>query len=251
MPPQTDIARALAHAIDGALWARNGLDVDLDDWQADVVREPGDQLLCVTRQGGKSNTVGIKALHHLLHVPAAFVIAASPSEDQSKELFRKLLGFYDRCPEAPRAVVRNTTELELANGPRCCAVPGSERTIRSKSAVTMVLLDEAARIEDSLIGAVCPMMAHTSGTLIAMSSPFGKRGWFYEQWKGGQGYVRVKRTAYEIPRISATFLEKERSRLGDLLFRQEYLCEFIDPGSSAFSSELVDACLSRDFEPFP
>src|SRR5215831_8694511 len=71
MPPQTDIARALAHAIDGALWARDVLDVDLDDWQADVVREPGDQLLCVTRQGGKSNTVGIKALHHLLHVPAS------------------------------------------------------------------------------------------------------------------------------------------------------------------------------------
>ena len=251
MPPP-DVARALAYAIDGPLWARDILDVQLDEWQADVVREPGDQLLWVTRQGGKSNTVAIKALHHLLYVTTAFVIVASPSEDQSKELFRKLLGFYDRCTGAPPTAVRNTAELELVTGPRCCAVPGSERTIRSKSAVTMVLLDEAARIKDLLIGAVCPIMAITSGTLIALSSPFGKRGWFWNQWRdGGDTYTRTLKTAYDIPRISKDFLAKERRRLDDLLFRQEYPCEFVDPGASAFSSELIDACLDDSFGKLP
>src|SRR5215471_18081092 len=73
---------------------------------------------------------------------------------------------------------------------------------------------------------------------------------FYEQWAKGQGCTRTKKTAYDIPRISSAFLEKERLRLGDLMFRQEYLCEFIDPGSAAFSSELIEACLA-DFDPFP
>ena len=179
------------------------------------------------------------------------VIAASPTEEQSKELFRRLTGFYDAVPNAPRAVTRNTTELELETGARCCAVPGSERTIRSKSAVTLLIIDEASRINDSLISAVTPMMAITDGDLIALTTPFGKRGWFFEQWRDGEGYRRVKKTAADCPRISQAFLEKERKRLGPMMYAQEYQCEFIDAGASAFSTELIDACLSHDFEPFP
>ena len=130
-------------------------------------------------------------------------------------------------------------------------MPGSERTIRSKSAVTLLIIDEAARIEDSLISAVTPTLATTDGDLIALTTPFGKRGWFYEQWRSGEGYQRTKKTAYDCPRISSEFLEKERKRLGPLLFSHEYETEFIDPGANAFSSELIDRCLSRDFDRFP
>ena len=83
------------------------------------------------------------------------------------------------------------------------------------------------------------------------SLQFGKRGWFYEQWRDGEGYQRVKRTALDCPRISPAFLKKECTRLGPLMFAQECMCEFVDPGASAFSSELIDACLSHEFEPFP
>jgi len=251
-PWQTDdLLRELAYAIDGALWARDVLELDLDDWQQDLIRAHGAQLVLCSRQSGKSHSVAIRALHDLLYRPDAMIVAASPTEDQSKELFRRLTAFYDRVPSAPRAVTRNTTELELETGARCCAVPGSERTIRSKSAVTLLIIDEASRIEDSLISAVTPMLATTDGDLIALTTPFGKRGWFYSQWRDGEGYQRTKKTVLDCPRISPVFLEKERKRLGPLLFTQEYMCEFIDPGSSTFSSELIDACLSRDFEPFP
>src|SRR5215469_11862783 len=252
LSPRTefDIGRDLAYALDAALWATDALGISLHPWQADVLCAHGAQLLLCTRQGGKSRTVSLRALHELLFREDAMIVAASPTEDQSKELFRRLTGFYDRVSNAPRAVTRNTTELELETGARCCAVPGSERTIRSKSAVTLLIIDEAARIEDSLISAVTPMLATTDGDLIALTSAFGRRGWFYEQWTKGEGYTRTKKTAYDIPRISSAFLEKERLRLGDLMFRQEYLCEFIDPGSAAFSSELIEACLA-DFDPFP
>jgi hypothetical protein len=245
-----DIGLALAYALDGALWARDVLGLDLDDWQAAVIRATGAQLLLVTRQGGKSHTVAIKALHHLLYVPEAMVVAASPTEDQSKELFRRLTGFDDRVPGAARAVTRNTTELELETGARCCAVPGSERTIRSKSAVTLLIIDEASRIEDALISAVTPMLATTDGDLIALTTPFGKRGWFYEQWTSGQGYHRTKKTALDCPRISKDFLDKERQRLGPMMYDQEYLCAFVDADSSVFSSQLVEMALVDNFEPF-
>jgi hypothetical protein len=86
----------------------------------------------------------------------------------------------------------------------------------------------------------------TSNRRPVPSLQFGKRGWFYEQWRDGEGYQRVKRTALDCPRISPAFLEKERTRLGPLMFAQEYMCEFVDPGASAFSSELIDACLSHE-----
>jgi hypothetical protein len=227
------------------------LGLDLDDWQQDIIRAHGAQLVLCSRQSGKSHSVAIRALHDLLYRTDSMVVAASPTEEQSKELFRRLTGFYDAVPGVPPAVTRNTTELELSTGARCCAVPGSERTIRSKSAVTLLIIDEASRIDDSLISAVTPMLATTDGDLIALTTPFGRRGWFYEQWKNGEGYQRTKKTALDCPRISQAFLDKERKRLGPLMFAQEYLCEFIDPGASAFSSELIDACLSCEFEKFP
>jgi hypothetical protein len=148
-------------------------------------------------------------------------------------------------------VTRNTTELELETGARCCAVPGSERERSGQNLPSRLIIDEASRINDSLISAVTPMMAITDGDLIALTTPFGKRGWFFEQWRTGEGYQRVKKTAADCQRISQAFLEKERKRLGPLMYAQEYECEFIDPGASAFSTELIDACLSHDFEQFP
>src|SRR5580704_4657888 len=115
-PPQTDLARQLAYGIDAALWAREVLGLDLDDWQEDIIRAHGAQLVLCSRQSGKSHSVAIRALHELIYRADAMVIAASPTEDQSKELFRRLTAFYDRTPGAPRAVTRNTTELELETG---------------------------------------------------------------------------------------------------------------------------------------
>jgi hypothetical protein len=247
-----DVAEAIALAADAPLWAERVLDLRLDDWQADIVRAHGSQLVVTTRQGGKSTGVAIRALHDMLFVPAAMVIAASPSEDQSKELFRKLTGFYDRLQDPPRAVVRNTTELELANGARCCAVPGSERTIRSKSAVTLLIIDEAARIDDGLISGVTPMLSTTDGDLIALTTPYGRRGWFYQQWKnGGDLYLRTRVTADQCSRISPAFLAKERARLGPLAYGQEYECSFVEGGSSVFTDDMILACLDRSFRPFP
>jgi len=45
-----DLARELAYAIDGALWARNVLELDLDDWQQDLIRAHGAQLVLCSRQ---------------------------------------------------------------------------------------------------------------------------------------------------------------------------------------------------------
>jgi hypothetical protein len=247
----TDVIDRLLHLVDPVAWARDVLGLDPDPWQAEIIGARGEQrLILASRQSGKSWTTAVRATHEALFHAPAMILLASPSETQSKELFRKLVGFLDRVSDAPNAVTQNTTEIELDNGSRICAMPGSERTVRSKSGVTLLIIDEASRVEDGLIGALTPMLATTNGDLIALTTPFGRRGWFYEQWAQGEGYQRTRRTALDCPRISQAFLDKERQRLGPLVFSAEYMCEFIDPDSSVFSSELIELALVDDFEPF-
>ena len=96
-----------------------------------------------------------------------------------------------------------------------------------------------------------PMLATTQGRFIALSTPKGRRGWFYETWMhGGDTWQRVSVAATECPRISADFLEEQRRILGPTVFEQEYCCAFHDDNSSAFSSALIKQALVNSFPPF-
>jgi hypothetical protein len=102
---------------------------------------------------------------------------------QSIELYRAFHSMYSRLPGRPAAQYETLTRLELENGSRIISLPGSERTIRALASVDV--LDEAARVDDELLAAIRPMLA-VSRSLFALSTPAGKRGWFYEQRLRGQ-----------------------------------------------------------------
>ena len=55
-------------------------------------------------------------------------------------------------------------------------LPANEATVRGFSAVSLMVVDEAARVPDDLYEAVKPMLAVTDGALWLMSTPFGRRG---------------------------------------------------------------------------
>jgi hypothetical protein len=222
-----------------------------DTWQADVLTSPArKRLLCCTRQGGKSTTTAIGALYEAVYEPGSLALLLSPSQRQSGELFRKVMQLYHACSlPLPTISAESVLRLELDNGSRVIALPGSESTTRGYSAATLVVIDEAARVPDPLIAAVRPTLATTNGRLIALTTPQGKRGWFHEQWTKGVGWERTLVTASECPRISAEFLEDERRELGEFVYTQEYECQFLDAETAVFSSDLIAAALSGGFEP--
>jgi hypothetical protein len=210
-------------------------------------------LLLCCRQSGKSTTTAALALHVAVTDPGALVLLLSPSQRQSGELFRKVQTTLRAQPQPIDVVSEQTLSLALANGSRVVALPGAEGTVRGFSGVRLLVIDEAARVDDALYRSVRPMLAVSGGRLIAMTTPWGKRGWFHEEWsQGGKAWRRVKVTAAECPRISPKFLDQERASLGDWWFRQEYLCEFVDATSQFFSTEDVERALSHEIEPlFP
>jgi hypothetical protein len=151
---------------------------------------------------------------------------------------------------------------------------------------TLFIIDEAARVSDQLYNTVRPFLSATAavhgrpGRLVVASTPFGKRGWFYEAWQqcekaraayeagraklshrysgddawlnhhynlGVQGKVAnppfqsFRVTADQCPRITKEFLDEELAAIGQRWFSQEYHCEFTDNIDSVFSHHLVTA----------
>jgi hypothetical protein len=128
------------------------------------------------------------------------------------------------------------------------SLPGDGDTVRGFSAVRLLVIDEAARVEESLYAAVRPMLAVSGGRLVALSTPNGRAGWFYDSWRGTTNWQRVQITAEQCPRIPREFLEAEKRDIGARWFQQEYNCEFMDMVGAVFSGADIDALLSRPVE---
>ncbi len=83
------------------------------------------------------------------------------------------------------------------------------------------------------------------GRLIALSTPAGRRGWFYESWEhGGDVWDRTRVAASHCPRISQAFLDEELKQLGAQRFSEEYSLQFIDPDEAVFPSTIINAAFT-------
>jgi Terminase large subunit, T4likevirus-type, N-terminal len=223
---------------------------ELDPWQERLLRSNSPRvLLNCSRQSGKSTMAGIIALHQALYHPGSLILCLAPALRQSQELFGKVLGFYRDLgrPVLPQA--ERKLSLELGNRSRIVTLPGSEKTIRGFSGAALLIVDEASRVDDALYYAVRPMLAVSGGALIMLSTPYGKRGVFFEEWQGGKGWERYEVTAEDCPRISADFLAEEREALPARVFRQEYLCSFEEIEDQVFGYEEIERAMTDEIRP--
>ena len=238
-PPPRDLANQWA--LDPDLFAREALGFTPDANQARVLTSDCARgLLNCTRQWGKSTVIALKAVHQGLFVPESMILVVSPSERQSREFLRKTKRFVSRLKIPIRGDGDNQVSLQLPNGSRLVGIPGKEETVRGFSAVSLLLIDEAARVSDDLYNSVTPMLAVGNGRMWLMSTPHGKRGFFYDAWTRGSHWTRISVKATDCPRIGKPFLDEQRRSMGDRWFRQEYLCEFHDAETQLISEHLLD-----------
>jgi len=216
-----------------------------DDRQAEVLRSTAKRgILNCCRQWGKSTVAGIKAIHRAHTKPGCLVVVASPTERQSGEFLSKVEGMVRGMGERVRGDGKNSLSVLLENGSRIVGLPGTEGTVRGFSAVSLMVIDEAARVPDEVYKALRPMLAVENGDLWLLSTPAGKSGFFYENWEhGGEEWERVTVRATECGRISREFLEDERAQMGNNWFGQEYMCEFVENGRNLFRREVVRGAL--------
>lgn len=229
-------------------WARRKFGFEATAGQAAILDAAGHRvMLCCSRQWGKTTLGAIRAVYEAWHHAGALVVVGSPSDRQS--------GFV--MEEAERLLLRlgvrrkrdgiTKQSLVLPNGSRVVGLPASEATTRGYSNAHMLLIDEAAYMRDREYRALRGILARSDGALWLMSTPAGQRGFFYTAWMRGEaGWERVLGPATECPHITAKKLEEERAELGEALFRQEYLCEFLAAPEQVFSDEVVQGALVEE-----
>jgi len=243
--------RQLAHSLDPVLFAREALGFEADEWQQSLLRTEQPQvILNCSRQSGKSTVTAIKALHKAVFRPDSLILLISPSLRQSKELFAKLTNYLKTLQPAQVLEEDNRLSCTLENGSRICSLPGDPKTIRGYSAPALILEDEAAFVDDEVATAIRPMLAVSRGQLILMSTPFGRRGHFFDTWQsGGDAWQRVSVPATDCTRISPSFLKQEKESMSEWRFRQEYLCEFVETVDQIFSYDVIRAAFDPAVKP--
>jgi hypothetical protein len=116
--------------------------------------------------------------------------------------------------------------------------------------VNLLIIDEAARVDDDTYNAVKPMLATSDGTIMLLSTPNGQRGFFHKAWTSEPEWERFSVNADSCERISKAFLAEQRMSYDENTFRQEFMCEFHAADNSTFDPEWVRGCVSEDEDPW-
>ena len=96
-----------------------------------------------------------------------------------------------RCAASARYLIKvgaelksdNVYGLELKNGSRVLALPGSDDSIRGLTVDGWIVADEAARLSDDLIAALRPMRARRPQARFAMlSTAWSRTDPFWTAW---------------------------------------------------------------------
>jgi Terminase large subunit, T4likevirus-type, N-terminal len=232
----------LAYQIDPALWVEHKLNIVPQDWQKQLLRaRRGASIIVLTaRQVGKTTAAAWAIAHMMLFSPGSLSVVACPAQRQSGEAVRRvkevLISF------GAKLKVENVFGLELDNGSRVLALPGSDDSIRGLTVDGWIVADEAAQLSDELIAALRPMRARRpEARFVMLSTAWSRTDPFWNVWAGDDpNWIRIKATADQIGLFTAEFLEQERRALGETAFNKEYLGI---PGAPP-SARSIGVCIS-------
>jgi Terminase large subunit, T4likevirus-type, N-terminal len=235
--------RDAAYRIDPALWLRKVLGFEPTAWQEQFLRaRRGASILALTaRQVGKTTVAAWAIAHSMLFMPGSLSVIACPAQRQSGEAVRRVRAILMKAGVELKS--DHVYGLELNNGSRVLALPGSDDSIRGLTVDGWIVADEAARLGENMIAALRPMRARCADARLAMlSTAWSRTDPFWTAWASDDpSWIRLKATADTNSTLfTAGFLEQERRSLGEDAFKREYLGIPVGSGSSPFTWDLYD-----------
>ena len=123
----------------------------------------------------------------------------------------------------------------------------------------VLIADEASRMPEMMWIAAKPTLLTTGGEIWMCSTPFGKKGYFYDCFLNKNNRFTVFHVSSEeviknrpISDVwteqrkeeSMRFLEEEKKDMSELRYAQEYLAQFIDDLRRLFSDEVIERTLT-------
>jgi len=229
--------------------------------RADVESDARFRWCCWARQTGKSFTKSLRRILRGLH-RRRNQIFLSASERQSRELMQKARQHCQTLQIAARqcrstfldGVAFKQLEIELPGGVRIIGLPANPDTVRGFTGD--VFLDEFAMHADDrdIWASIFPTLLRGDGELDIASTPKGKSNLFYELSRN----PRFECHTVTLPDAVAQGLkldidEIRASMSDDRLYRQEFLCEFLDESTAFMTYDQIAACedptLDKDTPP--
>lgn len=229
--------------------------LELDQWQKDVLATDGNIVLRSGRQCGKSTVVSILSAEYAVKNAKKSIMIISATERQAYLLFSKVL-FYinDTYKKEIKGGKDKPTksEIRLKNGSviRCLPTGLDGLGIRGYT-IDLLIADEAAFIPNDVFPAVTPALVTNNGRIILLSTPFGREGYFYDCFNDDsftKFHVTTETVAEQRKEPQRTnmlkFLEREKERMTELQYAQEYMGEFVEEFRRFFSDTIIKkACI--------
>ena len=86
--------------------------------------------------------------------------------------------------------------------------------------------------------------------MILLSTPWGRRGTFFETWENGGDWERVGPIrGTDCSRIPPSFLAQERAEMPPWVYAAEWDCQFTDNELTVFRSADIEAALDTSVTP--
>jgi hypothetical protein len=252
-------------------------------WQADILKSPHKRkVINGARQAGKSTIVSAKPCHIAKYYPGSISLIVAATEQQAFYDMEKVKDFISHDRTYPETIRDSDRLVTLDNGSWIMVVPATERAARGPSAPMLILLDEASRIEDTVYSSgIIPMLTDNPGCeLISISTPNGKRGFFFKSfnnpaweryevrspWKvidtefrlipaePEEEYQRKRAEkgiqGYDSPRHrNKGEQEFNLGEMGPLMYRQEYGPEFVEPEDQIFNYDDIERMMGSKADP--
>jgi len=254
-------AKKLLELLDPVTWLQTHTEFNAWPHEVALLRDWDIQTRIIrkSRQVGVTTTIAHEALWKAVTKPRTRILIVSPSLRQSMmvmEIIQAICGSNQRI--AAKVLRKSSSVIQIANGSSIVATPNNPDRIRGYTADD-IYLDEAAHFlnDEPVMRAIKPMLSATQGHFTVTSTPFGKRGLFWEQYM-----LAVNRQthdhnikAYEFhpstlsPLITPAYLQEERRNLTEIEYKQEYEALFIEEADVYLTMELIQSCISADAEP--
>lgn len=243
-------------------------DQELAQWRAitgrDSPTEASDELwMVIGRRGGKTQTAALLAVYEaafndydsrLSPGEVATVMLLAADRKQARSALRYVTGLMRSNPMLERMIVREDSEsIELNNRTVIEVSTASFRSVRGYTVGAVVAdeiafwrSDESANPDTEIINALRPAMATLGGKLIALSSPYARRGALWDHYSkhyGKPSDILVAQAASRsmnptLPeKIIKLALERDPAAAG-----AEYLAQFRSDVETFVQIEAIEAC---------
>lgn len=227
-------------------------------YQQEFMDHDSDRKVFVAgRQVGKSRVASWMALHYAVTHPDSLVLVTADALRQSSELFAQLQTELNNAGMAESAwgIERSTqTEIEFEHGSRIKVVPTGRNgnKIRGFTA-DMIIVDEAAFVEDTIFEEVIePMTFVSGGTIVLTSTPYGASGYFYKKAQKSEisdaRWHKTQVQSSDNPKISQEDIDDYKEGKTQTQIRQEVYGEFVPTGDQFFPSPLIKQCMDDEVE---